>query len=143
MNMGGGRFSSFGDGLTPEVLHRRVMTALERRVLDPTTNELRGYFDSVCAATTSPFSDAALDAISGASDEDLEQTALLLCHHDLDGDGKLSPTEFAAVIELTASQTGVHYDADHVEKTFRSADVDLSGFVDLNELLLLRKSGAR
>ena len=126
--------------LDPQLLRSRVLGALERRVLSPNTAELRTYFETVISATTSPFGGGPEDdGVSGASDEDIEQTCLILCHHDADGDGKLSPTEFAAVIDLTANQGGIQYAVDHVERTFQQADIDGSGFIDLNELILLRR----
>ncbi len=127
-------------GADAEVITRRIVNALERRVLHDKNVELRGYFEKVAAKTTSPLGGASPeeDGISGASDEDIEQTALLLCHHDYDGDGLLSPTEFSAVIELVAAQSGASYTSDHIERTFSQCDIDRSGFIDLNELLLLR-----
>ena len=50
-----------------------------------------------------------------------------------------SRSEFAAVIDLTANQGGIQYAVDHVERTFQQADIDGSGFIDLNELILLRR----
>mmetsp|Transcript_36133 Transcript_36133/g.95222 ORF Transcript_36133/g.95222 Transcript_36133/m.95222 type:complete len:142 (-) Transcript_36133:90-515(-) len=134
------RFQSYGDTINPEVIARRVMTALQARVLHSSNQELHAYFDKVVQATTSPLGGAPPeeDGISNTSNKDIEQCALLLCHHDADGDGLLAPAEFAAVIELIASQTGATYSPQHIEKIFSESDIDRSGFIDLNELCLLR-----
>ena len=132
---------TYGQHLTDEVVVERLIRALERQVLTVHNPELRGYFELVAQECTSAMGED--DGISGASDVDLEQVALLLCHHDRDGDGKLSPEEFSALIELTFSQTGISYGSEHVAKVFHEADVDSSGFVDLNELLLLRRRPQR
>ena len=127
--------------ITADVVLRRVMGALERSVLHKENPELRDYFAQVISATTSVLGGVRPeeDGISGASDDELEQSALLLCHHDTDGDGLLAPSEFAAVIELVTSQSGSNYTPEHVEGTFAQCDIDRSGFIDLNELLLLRR----
>jgi hypothetical protein len=127
-------------GADAKVVTRRIMIALERRVLNDKNVELRGYFEQVAAKTTSPLGGASAeeDGISGASDEDIEQTALLLCHHDSDGDGLLSPTEFSALLELVSAQVGTSYTSAHIDQKFSQYDIDRSGFIDLNELLLLR-----
>ena len=83
------------------------------------------------------------DAVSGSSDDDLEQTALLLCHYDADGDGVLSSAEFSALATLVAGQTGQSFAEEHVGRCFLQADVDGSGAIDLNELLLYRRKGAQ
>ena len=134
-------FQFYDSAITAELVSRRVMGALEKRVLSAKSVELRGYFQNLAASITSPLDGGPPeeDGITGASDEEIEQTALLLCHHDGDGDGLLAPAEFAAVIELVASQAGVEYSPDHIEKTFAQCDIDRSGFIDLNELLLLRQ----
>lgn len=76
------------------------------------------------------------DGISTSSDEDIEQTALLFCHYDQDGDGLLNASEFAAVAELVAGKTGQSFSSEHIERCFRKADIDANGVIDLNELLL-------
>jgi hypothetical protein len=135
-------FVDYGNESSHELVRRRVLRALERRVLTPDTPELRDYFERAIGAMSSLYDHSAdVDGVSRASDADLEQTALLLCHHDVDGDGLLSPAEFAAIVDLTSSQTGEAFDADHVAIVFRNADVDESGAIDLNELLLLRPTG--
>ena len=132
---------SYGLHLEPEVLKRRVLGALERRVLTQQNPELRAYFERVIEACTSPYSgNGEDDGVTAASDDDLEQAALLLCHHDVDGDGVLGPDEFTSLIELTISQTGEAVAADQLAQLFSQADVDESNFIDLNELLLLRRA---
>ena len=61
--------------------------------------------------------------------------------YDGDGDGVLSHAEFAALAELVGGQTGQTFSPEHIDKCFRQADVDGSGYIDLNELLLYRRRG--
>lgn len=125
--------------ITRAEVRERITGALERRVLGKHNPELRGYFDHVIEQMASPYLGSGEDdAISGSSDEDLEQTALLLCHHDADGDGLLSREEFGAIVDQVASQTSQSFSAEHVERCFLEADVDGSGAIDLNELCLYR-----
>ena len=126
--------------LDEEVIRRRIMHALEQRVLHDGNPELREYFTVVANMTTSPLGGVRQeeDGISGAADGEIEQAALLLCHHDADGDGLLSDNEFFHLIQLVASQTGETYSDDHLATAFMQADLDRSGFIDLNELLCLR-----
>ena len=49
----------------------------------------------------------------------------------------LSPA--TPIVDLTSSQTGEAFSADHVAIVFRNADVDESGAIDLNELRLRRR----
>ena len=56
--------------------------------------------------------------------------------------GLLNREEFAAIIDLVAGQTGQSYTVEHVDKCFLQADVDGSGLIDLNELLLYRQHAA-
>ena len=132
--------SAFGASLSSEVASRRIIAALERRVLTTANPELRMYFERMVSAIESPYGLGNDDAISSASDADLEQTAILLCHYDLDQDGRLSPVEFAALADLIASQTGSTHTKEHVEKMFIRADIDESGFIDLNEYALVLAS---
>ena len=135
--MRGSMQEDYGNLLTESEVRQRILRVLGRRVLHAHNRELAGYFEMMAAQCSSPFSGSGeTDAISGTSDEDLEQTALLLCHHDADGDGLLSRKEFASLVELVASQTGQAFSAEHVERCFRVADVDDSGALDLNEVLL-------
>ena len=121
----------------------RVIGALEQRVLTRHNKELRGYFERVVEQCASPFAGTGEDdAISASSNADIEQTALLLCHHDADGDGLLSREEFSSIVDLVAGQTGQRFTAEHVDRCFLEADADGSGTVDLNELLLYRAKGA-
>jgi hypothetical protein len=137
-----GSFNRYGRHITAEEVHRRVMGALERRVLTATNQELRKYFQAVVDQTGSPLTGSGQDdAISSASDEDLEQTSLLLCHYDADGDGLLSRDEFAALVSLAGGHSGQEFSPEHVERCFAQADVDLSGAIDLNELLLYVRRG--
>ena len=102
---------------TRDELAVRVMTALDRRVLAPRAQklELRAYFEMVVDQIASAFG-AGDDAISAAAPDDLEQSALLLCQYDADGDGRLSPSEFSALIQLVSSQTGEPYQDERVEQ---------------------------
>ena len=135
-------FAAYGHLLTRDEVRARLFRALEANVLGPHNLELRGYYERVVEQLASPFSGAGEDdAISGCSDDDLEQSAVLFCHHDSDGDGLLSRDEFVAVIDMVASQTGQSFTAEHVDHCFQQADVDRSGAIDLNELLLLRARG--
>ena len=45
--------------------------------------------------------------------------------------------------KLVAAQTGQQYTAVHVERCYNDADVDGSGLIDLNELLLYRERAAQ
>ena len=136
-------FTAYGHMLSREEVHARLFAALEHRVLHAHNKELRGYFERVLEQIASPFAGSGEDdAISSSSDDDLEQTALLFCHHDADGDGVLSHDEFAAIVDLVAGQTGQTYTPEHVDHCFLQADVDGSGAIDLNELLLYKQKGA-
>lgn len=134
-------FASYGQTVTPEVVRRRVFAALEHQVLTPANPELRAYFERMVDAVTSIFAGGAdADGVSGASDVDIEQAALLVCHLDADADGLLSPSEFAMIADLSAGQSGEGYAPENVQLVFREADLDASGYLDLNEMLLDRKS---
>ena len=136
-------FEGYGEQVTEAEVTSRILGALEHRVLTPANPELRGYFAMAATRTTSPFGGTGDDdAISKASDQDIEQTALLFCHYDADGDGVLNYDEFAAVVELVSAQTGMSLSGEHVDRCFRTADVDSSGGIDLNELLLYRATSA-
>ena len=131
--------AAYGQVLSREEVHARVFGALDRRVLGPHNAELRAYFERCFEQCASPFGGTGQDdAISSSSDDDIEQTALLFCHHDTDGDGVLSRDEFAAVVDMVAGTTGQRFTVEHVDRCFQQADVDGSGAIDLNELLLYR-----
>lgn len=113
-------------------------------MLGPHNKDLRTYFDVLVEQCASPLYGAGDDdAISRSSDEDLEQMALLFCKLDADGDGLLNREEFSSVVDLVAAQTGQQYTAVHVERCYNDADVDGSGLIDLNELLLYRERAAQ
>eukprot|EP00966_Prymnesium_polylepis_P321596 7377902-Prymnesium_polylepis.2 len=117
---------------------RRVMRALERRVLNDRTAELRGYFEMVCRNMRSLGAMGGEEALSATTDEDLEQLALLFAHYDLDSDGLLSRDEFSALLALIAEKDGgAAYSGDHLDKLFLDFDVDGNQVIDFNELLLL------
>ena len=99
------------------------------------SDTLTAYFDVALSRVESNW--AGDDGFHGTNDATLEQTALLLMHFDADGDGALSPAEFAALIGMVSAKTGQTFVADDVDKMFRDADIDRNGYVDLNELLLL------
>lgn len=131
------QLASYGQGISPAEVRHRVLRALERRVLSGNKEELRGYFEVVIAQIASPFAGAGEDdAISSSSDEDIEQTALVFCHYDLDGDGLLSLSEFMALAQLAEGETGQTFSDEHVERCFQKADVDANGVIDFNELML-------
>ena len=127
----------YGSKLSQAEVRQRIFQTLERRVLSGHNKELRGYFEVVVENMASPFLGSGEDdALTTTSDEDLEQTCLLFCHFDADGDGLLCHEEFAALVDLTAAQTGQSFAAEYVDRVFRQCDVDGNGYVDLNELLL-------
>ena len=120
--------------------HRiRLISVLERRVLNERTSELRDYFALVCSQMHSLSISGAEEALSATIEEDLEQLALLFAHYDLDSDGVLSREEFAALMHLVAEKDsgGTPYSGEHIDRLFGDFDVDANQVIDFNELLLL------
>ena len=70
------------------------------------------------------------------NDEQLEQAAVLFSRYDADSTGLLTLGQWAALLGMVAAKTGANYTAAHTEQIFREIDIDGSGTVDLNELLL-------
>ena len=140
----GAQLAQYGTGTSPAQLCSHIISALEPHVLQPAaeTLELRGYFETVAYKIES-IASIEDDGVSGTPAEVIEQTALLFCQHDADGDGLLSPEEFGRLIELISSQTGESYLPEHVERVFRQCDIDANGFIDFNELLLLPRPPTR
>ena len=135
--------AAYGSVVTPEEIKARLFKALEINILGPHNIELYGYFETMAEQIASPYLGAGEDdAISTSSDDDLEQTALLFCHHDADGDGVLNHDEFSAVIDMVAARTGMAVSDEHIDKIFAEADVDGSGVIDFNELCLYRQRAA-
>ena len=68
--------------------------------------------------------------------QQLEQAAVLFSRYDADSTGLLTLGQWAALLGMVAAKTGANYTAAHTEQIFREIDIDGSGTVDLNELLL-------
>ena len=112
-------FAAYGHLITRDEVRARLLGVLEARVLGRHNAELRGYFETLIAQLASPFAGVGEDdAISSASDEDLEQTALLFMHYDTDGDGLLTRDEFAALVDMVASSTAQNYTVEHIDRCF-------------------------
>ena len=133
------KLSNQSPPLTIDDHRRRLISVLERRVLNDRTSELRDYFALVCSQMHSLSISGAEEALSATMEEDLEQLALLFAHYDLDSDGVLSREEFAALMQLIAEKDsgGALYGDEHVDRLFRDFDVDANHVIDFNELLLL------
>ena len=112
-----------------------LLRALGARVLQPPeqTLELRRYFSMLAAKATTAVSE---NGFALVTDEQLEQAAVLFSRYDADSTGLLTLGQWAALLGMVAAKTGANYTAAHTEQIFREIDIDSSGTVDLNELLL-------
>jgi len=85
-------------------------------------------------------SQSAVNGFEGVSASEVNATATMFSHWDLDRDGVLGAEEFALVVNSLAQHAGRSVDAETVQRLMALVDSDGNGKVDFNEFLAVSRT---